>query len=65
MRLEIGVNSLLTPKCSPATSLACHQDWHKGLQQLTRGQAASLLIFKVRERVSGNKDWPTTDPATS
>ena len=57
--------SLIRPKCSPATSLACHQDWHKGLQQLTRGQAASLLIFKVRERVSGNKDLPTTDPATS
>lgn len=49
------MNSLLTPKCSPATSLACHQDWHKGLQQLTRGQAASLLIFKVRERVSETK----------
>lgn len=45
-------HSLLTPKCSPATSLACHQDWHKGLQQLTRGQAASLLIPKVRETTS-------------
>lgn len=64
-----GVNrqgqSPLTPKCSPATSLACHQDWHKGPQQLTRGQAASLLISKVRERVSRNKDSPTTDPASS